>query len=193
MTMQEKRALLTTVSDFRLHLITVRSTLTNSIQNQAVYVSATPGDFELEKSAVVAEQIIRPTGLLDPEISVRPTEGQLDDLVSEINIRTAKNQRTLVTTLTKKMAEDLTAYLEKLGIRVRYMHHDIDTVEDSENLMFLSESTFCVKDLIFPRFLLLPYLMPTKRDFSVQLVRLFRLPAEPHETARVRLLCMPTA
>ena len=86
----------------------------------------------LKKSAVVAEQIIRPTGLLDPEISVRPTEGQLDDLVSEINIRTAKNQRTLVTTLTKKMAEDLTAYLEKLGIRVRYMHHDIDTVERME-------------------------------------------------------------
>ena len=76
--------------------------------NQAVFVSATPGDLELEKSQVVAEQIIRPTGLLDPEISVRPTEGQLDDLVSEINVRTAKKQRTLVTTLTKKMAEDLT-------------------------------------------------------------------------------------
>lgn len=100
--------------------------------NQAVFVSATPGDLELEKSAVIAEQIIRPTGLLDPEISVRPTEGQLDDLVSEINIRTEKKQRTLVTTLTKKMAEDLTAYLEKLGIKVRYMHHDIDTVERME-------------------------------------------------------------
>ncbi len=100
--------------------------------NQAVFVSATPGDFELEKSATVAEQIIRPTGLLDPEISVRPTEGQLDDLVSEINIRTAKKQRVLVTTLTKKMAEDLTAYLETMGIRVRYMHHDIDTVERME-------------------------------------------------------------
>ena len=164
--------------------------------NQAVYVSATPGDFELEKSAVVAEQIIRPTGLLDPEISVRPTEGQLDDLVSEINIRTAKNQRTLVTTLTKKMAEDLTAYLEKLGIRVRYMHHDIDTVERMEIVRDLRLGEFdvlYVRDLIFPRFLLLPYLMPTKRDFSVQPVRLFRLPAEPHETARVRLLCMPTA
>ena len=97
--------------------------------NQAVFVSATPGDFELEKSAVVAEQLIRPTGLLDPEISVRPTEGQLDDLVSEINVRTAKKQRVLVTTLTKKMAEDLTAYLETMGIRVRYRHHDIDTVE----------------------------------------------------------------
>ena len=100
--------------------------------NQAVFVSATPGDLELEKSQVVAEQIIRPTGLLDPEISVRPTEGQLDDLVSEINIRTAKKQRVLVTTLTKKMAEDLTNYLETMGIRVRYMHHDIDTVERME-------------------------------------------------------------
>lgn len=100
--------------------------------NQAVFVSATPGDLEIEKSKVVAEQIIRPTGLLDPEISVRPTEGQLDDLVSEINIRTAKKQRTLVTTLTKKMAEDLTNYLETMGIRVRYMHHDIDTVERME-------------------------------------------------------------
>ena len=100
--------------------------------HQAVFVSATPGDLELEKSQVVAEQIIRPTGLLDPEISVRPTEGQLDDLVSEINLRAAKKQRVLVTTITKKMAEDLTSYLETLGIRVRYMHHDIDTVERME-------------------------------------------------------------
>ncbi len=100
--------------------------------NQAVFVSATPGDLELNSSQVIAEQIIRPTGLLDPEISVRPTEGQLDDLVSEINIRSEKKQRTLVTTLTKKMAEDLTSYLETMGIRVRYMHHDIDTVERME-------------------------------------------------------------
>ncbi len=100
--------------------------------NQAVFVSATPGDLELEKSAVVAEQIIRPTGLLDPEISVRPTEGQLDDLISEINLRIEKNQRVLVTTLTKKMAEDLTEYLESMDIKVRYMHHDIDTVRRME-------------------------------------------------------------
>ena len=100
--------------------------------NQVVFVSATPGDFELEKSAVVAEQIIRPTGLLDPEISVRPTEGQLDDLISEINIRTEKSQRVLITTLTKKMAEDLTEYLESMDIKVRYMHHDIDTVRRME-------------------------------------------------------------
>ncbi len=100
--------------------------------NQAVFVSATPGDLELEKSAVVAEQIIRPTGLLDPEISVRPTEGQLDDLIAEINTRTEKGQRVLVTTLTKKMAEDLTEYLESMDIKVRYMHHDIDTVKRME-------------------------------------------------------------
>ncbi len=97
--------------------------------NQAVFVSATPGDLELEKSAVVAEQVIRPTGLLDPEISVRPIDGQMDDLVSEINIRVAKKERVLVTTLTKKMAEDLTVYFETMGIRVRYMHSDVDTVE----------------------------------------------------------------
>ncbi len=97
--------------------------------NQAVFVSATPGDFELEKSKIVAQQVIRPTGLLDPEISVRPIDGQMDDLVSEINIRTAQNERVLVTTLTKKMAEDLTTYFETMGIRVKYMHHDVDTVE----------------------------------------------------------------
>ena len=97
--------------------------------NQAVFVSATPGDFEKEKSSIIAEQVIRPTGLLDPEISVRPVEGQMDDLISEINIRASKKQRVLVTTLTKKMAEDLTEYFTTMGIRVRYMHYDIDTVE----------------------------------------------------------------
>ncbi len=112
--------------------------------NQAVFVSATPGDFELEKSSLVAEQVIRPTGLLDPEISVRPTEGQIDDLVSEINLRTSKGFRTLVTTLTKKMAEDLTSYLDELGIKVRYMHHDIDTVERMEIIRGLRLGEFDV-------------------------------------------------
>ncbi len=100
--------------------------------NQAIFVSATPGDLELSKSAQIAQQIIRPTGLLDPEVSVRPVEGQMDDLISEINIRTEKGERVLVTTLTKKMAEDLTEYLSKMDIKVRYMHHDIDTVERME-------------------------------------------------------------
>ncbi|MBE6819129.1 MAG: excinuclease ABC subunit UvrB [Ruminococcaceae bacterium] len=100
--------------------------------NQAVFVSATPGDFEKEHSAQIAEQVIRPTGLLDPEISVRPVEGQIDDLIGEINERTAKNERVLVTTLTRKMAEDLTEYLENVGIKVRYLHFDVDTIERME-------------------------------------------------------------
>ncbi len=100
--------------------------------NQVVFVSATPGDFELEKSENVAEQIIRPTGLLDPEISVRPIKGQIDDLIGEINNTTAKGERVLITTLTKKMAEDLTAYLKDVGIKVTYMHSDIDTIERME-------------------------------------------------------------
>jgi len=97
--------------------------------NQTIYVSATPGEFEKSNADTVAEQLIRPTGLLDPEIIVKPTEGQIDDLVSEINLRTAKGQRVLVTTLTKKMAEDLTDYLDELGIKVKYMHFDVDTIE----------------------------------------------------------------
>ena len=97
--------------------------------HQRVYVSATPGDYERERAGQVVEQIIRPTGLLDPEIVVRPVEGQIDDLIGEINTRIAKGQRSLVTTLTKKMAEDLTDYLSNSGIRCRYMHHDIGTIE----------------------------------------------------------------
>ncbi len=97
--------------------------------NQTIYVSATPGDFEKQHSEQTAEQIIRPTGLIDPEIIVKPTEGQIDDLVSQINARAEQNERVLVTTLTKKMAEDLTDYLFDLGIRVKYMHYDVDTIE----------------------------------------------------------------
>ena len=96
---------------------------------QKIFVSATPGELEKQKSLRIAEQVIRPTGLLDPEISVRPTEGQIDDLISEINIRIQCNEKVLVTTLTKKMAEDLTDYIENLGIGVRYMHYDVDTIE----------------------------------------------------------------
>ena len=112
--------------------------------NQVVFVSATPGDLEKEKSTQIVEQVIRPTGLLDPDISVRPTQGQMDDLISEINIRTARKERVLVTTLTKKMAEDLTAYFETMGIRVRYMHHDIDTVERMEIIRDLRLGEFDV-------------------------------------------------
>jgi excinuclease ABC subunit B len=95
-------------------------------------VSATPGPFEREKSACIAEQVIRPTGLLDPEIVVKPTDGQIEDLISEINLRIERKERVLVTTLTKKMAEDLTDYLDNFGIKVRYMHYDVDTIERME-------------------------------------------------------------
>lgn len=111
---------------------------------QAVFVSATPGDFEKERSTQIVEQIIRPTGLLDPEIIVKPTAGQIEDLISEINSRVAKKQRVLVTTLTKKMAEDLTEFLDKAGIKVRYMHHDIDTIERMEIIRDLREGEFDV-------------------------------------------------
>ena len=112
--------------------------------NQVIFVSATPGDFEQSVAQATAEQIIRPTGLLDPEISVRPTDGQIDDLVGEINACTERKERVLITTLTKKMAEDLTDYLSDLGIKVRYMHHDIDTIERMEIIRDLRLGEFDV-------------------------------------------------
>ena len=111
---------------------------------QAVFVSATPGPYERERADQVVEQVIRPTGLLDPKIEVRPVEGQIDDLIGEINARTARSERVLVTTLTKKMAEDLTTYLTNAGIKVRYMHHDIDTIERMEIIRDLRLGTFDV-------------------------------------------------
>ena len=104
----------------------------NERLNQVLYVSATPAEYERERAGQIVEQVIRPTGLLDPLISVRPVEGQIDDLVGEIHTRTEKGERVLVTTLTKKMAEDLTSYLEGVGIKVRYMHHDVKTIERME-------------------------------------------------------------
>lgn len=112
--------------------------------NQAIYVSATPSKIEREKTDIIVEQVIRPTGLVDPEIIVKPTLGQIDDLLSEINTRSAKNERVLVTTLTKKMAEDLTEYYERLGVKVRYMHHDIDTIERMEIIRDLRNGIFDV-------------------------------------------------
>lgn len=111
---------------------------------QAIFVSATPGPFEREKSEQIVEQVIRPTGLVDPEIIVKPVQGQIEDLLLEINERTAKGERVLVTTLTKKMAEDLTAYLDKMGVKVRYMHYDIDTIERMEIIRDLRLGEFDV-------------------------------------------------
>ena len=112
--------------------------------NQVIFVSATPNKFEREKSQQIVEQVIRPTGLVDPEIIVKPVQGQIEDLLSEINKRTEINERVLITTLTKKMAEDLTSFLDDAGVRVRYLHHDIDTIERMEIIKDLREGEFDV-------------------------------------------------
>jgi excinuclease ABC subunit B len=112
--------------------------------NQTIYVSATPGEYEKTRSAQTVEQVIRPTGLLDPVVEVRPIEGQIDDLIGEINARCARDERVLVTTLTKRMAEDLTAYLLKMGIKVRYMHSDIGAMERMEIIRDLRLAKFDV-------------------------------------------------
>jgi len=116
----------------------------NARLNQVIYVSATPSEYERSRSSQVVEQVIRPTGLLDPEISVRQVDGQIDDLIAEINLRSARDERVLVTTLTKKMAEDLTAYLTGAGIRIRYLHHDISTTERMEIIRDLRLGEFDV-------------------------------------------------
>ena len=112
--------------------------------NQVIYVSATPGEYERTRSGQIAEQIIRPTGLTDPKIDVRPIEGQIDDLIAEIHARIERGERTLVTTLTKRMAEDLTAYLGNAGIKTRYMHHDVGAMERMEIIRDLRRGEFDV-------------------------------------------------
>ena len=112
--------------------------------HQAVYVSATPAEYERSRAGQIVEQVIRPTGLLDPVVQVRPVEGQIDDLLAEINLRAEKNERVLVTTLTKKMAEDLTEYFRSAGVRVRYMHSDVETIERMEIIRDLRLGEFDV-------------------------------------------------
>ena len=112
--------------------------------HQAVFVSATPAEYERSQADQIVEQVIRPTGLLDPRVEVRPVAGQIDDLIGEINVRSARNERVLVTTLTKKMAEDLTQYLQQAGIKVRYMHHDVETIERMELIRDLRLGEFDV-------------------------------------------------
>lgn len=144
--------------------------------DQMLFVSATPNTYEDEHELLRAEQIIRPTGLLDPEVVVRPVEGQIDDLIGEVNKETAKKHKVLITTLTKRMAEDLTDYMKELGIRVKYLHSDIDTLERAEIirdcvwmcLMFWLELICSGKDWIFRRSHLWRFWMQTKRDSYVQ-------------------------
>jgi len=115
-----------------------------AMRPQTIYVSATPGPYELEHSDQIAEQVVRPTGLVDPEVEIRPVASQVDDVLSEINLRAAHNERVLITTLTKRMSEDLTDYLTEHGVRVRYLHSDIDTVERMEIIRDLRLGEFDV-------------------------------------------------
>ena len=112
--------------------------------NQVIYVSATPGPYEREHSAQIVEQLIRPTGLVDPQVVVKPSAGQIDDLLSQIKMRTERNERVLVVTLTKRMAESLTEYLQDMGVRVRYMHHETETMDRIETLRDLRRGEFDV-------------------------------------------------
>ena len=112
--------------------------------NQTIFVSATPGEYERQHSGQIVEQVIRPTGLLDPRVVVKPVEGQIEDLLSEINMRSARGERVLVTTLTKKMAEDLTDYLSDHNVKVKYMHHEVDTFERVELMRDLRKGTIDV-------------------------------------------------
>lgn len=139
-----------------------------------IFVSATPGEYERKNSTQVAQQVIRPTGLLDPLISVRPVEGQVTDLLGEINARIERHERVLVTTLTKKMAEDLTDYFTEQGIKVKYMHHEVDTFERMEIIKDLRLGTIDVvvginllrEGLDLPEVSLVAILTPTKRASS---------------------------
>src|SRR4029078_6580898 len=109
---------------------------------QAIFVSATPADYEKKQSGQIVEQVVRPTGLVDPDVILRPASSQVDDLLSEVNKRVQVNERVLVTTLTKRMAEDLTDYLAEHGVKVRYLHSDIDTVERVEIIRDLRKGVF---------------------------------------------------
>ena len=151
-----------------------------------LFVSATPNVYEGEHELLRAEQVIRPTGLLDPEISVRPVEGQIDDLISEVNKEIEHGHKVLITTLTKRMAEDLTDYMKELGIRVRYLHSDIDTLERSEIVRNLRLNVFDVlvginllrEGLDIPEITLVAILDADKEDFCVPRHHLFRPLAE---------------
>lgn len=167
---------------------------------QTVYLSATPGTYELSRGDGHVEQIIRPTGLVDPEVVVKPTEGQIDDLVHEIRTRTEKDERVLVTTLTKKMAEDLTDYFVELGIQVRYLHSDVDTLRRVELLRELraasttywSASTSCARAWTCPRSPWWRSSTPTRRASCARGPPSSRPSAAPRATSPVRSTCTPT-
>ena len=166
--------------------------------DQVLFVSATPGEYEFNHELLRAEQIIRPTGLLDPKVEVRPVEGQIDDLVGEVNKEIEKKNKVLITTLTKRMAEDLTDYMKDIGIRVRYLHSDVDTLERAEIIRDMRLDVFDVlvginllrEGLDIPEITLLPFSMQTRKDFCVPRRLLSRRLDELQETAKVMSSCM---
>ena len=169
--------------------------------NQIVYVSATPGPYELDHTPEMVEQIIRPTGLLDPTIEVRPIEGQIDDLLGEINERVKRNERVLITTLTKKMSEDLTDYLKEVGIKVQYLHSEVKTLERIEIIRELRLGKYDVlvginllrEGLDIPEVSLVTILDADKEGFfCAQSVHLSKQLAVLHVIPMVKLLCMLT-
>jgi excinuclease ABC subunit B len=158
---------------------------------QAVFISATPAEFEVKLSrGEVVEQIIRPTGLVDPQIEIRPTKNQIDDLMAEIKSRAKRKERTLVTTLTKRMAEELSQYLKEAGLNVAYIHSDIDTLERVKILKELRMKktdaligiNLLREGLDLPKYLWSPYWMRIRKDSCVQLLRLYRLPDDAPAT-----------
>jgi len=165
---------------------------------QLVYVSATPGPYELEHTDEMVEQIIRPTGLLDPKIDVRPTENQIDDLLSEIQDRVDKDERVLVTTLTKKMSEDLTTYMKEAGIKVNYLHSEIKTLERIEIIRDLRMGTYDAivginllrEGIDIPEVSLVVILDADKEGFYVLIDLLFKLLGEQHVMTKEKSLCM---
>ena len=166
---------------------------------QLVYVSATPGPYELEHTDEMVEQIIRPTGLLDPKVDVRPTENQIDDLLSEIQERVERNERVLVTTLTKKMSEDLTTYMKEAGIKVNYLHSEIKTLERIEIIRDLRMGTYDAivginllrEGIDIPEVSLVVILDADKEGFYVQIVHLSKRLVVLPVMIKVKLLCMP--
>lgn len=168
--------------------------------DQAIYVSATPGPYELEHTPKMVEQIIRPTGLLDPEITVKPSKGQIDDLIGEINKRIERNERVLVTTLTIKMSEDLTDYLQEMGIKVAYLHSEIKTLERIQIIRDLRIGKYDVlvginllrEGLDIPEVSLVSILVADKEGFLRSQRSLFRRLAVLHGMRTDKYTCMLT-
>ena len=201
-TLLEKKCSLTMVSGCQVHLTTVLFASTNSrnICEILIFVSATPGNFELQNSLQIVEQLVRPTGLIDPKVTIRPTRDQMQQLIREISIRAQRNQRTLVTTLTKRMAEDLAEDLAKHQIRVRYLHSEIEGLERTELIRQLRVGEFDVlvginllrEGLDIPEVSLVAILDADKEGFLRNSTSLIQTFGRQHATLTGSSFCLET-